>query len=83
MDVDGGALVPVRALFQQIMERLDEDVQALGCQAQIQHLWTILEDGSSAHRQRRIYESARGRGSSRGDALQEVVAWLVDASHSV
>ena len=83
MDVDGGALVPVRALLQQIMERLHEDVQALGCHAQIQHLWTILEDGSSAHRQRRIYESARGRGSSRGDALQEVVAWLVDASHSV
>ncbi|MFQ5764164.1 MAG: carboxylate-amine ligase, partial [Rhodospirillales bacterium] len=61
----------------EIRELVREDAQALGCAAAIEHLGTIMEAGTSAHRQLKTYAVAQSRGASKEDALIEVVDMLI------
>ena len=54
-----------------------EDAGELGCLRELEHLETILERGTSAHRQIRVHEEARAAGASGREALQAVVDFLV------
>ncbi len=77
--VDFGAekIVPYAGLLEEILDLVAEDAQALGCEAEISRARAIVERGTSAHRQRRIFAERRAAGAGVHEALEAVVDWLV------
>ena len=51
------------------------DAAALGCDAALAHLDTVLAGGTSADRQVAIYRAARDAGRQRLTAVKEVIDW--------
>ena len=80
IDLSSNRLVSMREMFRNLQQVLAEDVAALGVEAEFDHLWHILQTGTSAHRQMAIYRESRAQGASRSEALQAVVDWLAQAS---
>ena len=77
LDLARGELVPFPELLEEMITLLREDALALGCLAEIEHARTILQRGTSAHRQMRVYNEAKARGASEREALVAVVDWLI------
>jgi glutamate---cysteine ligase / carboxylate-amine ligase len=77
LDLARGQLVGFPQLVEELIELVREDALALGCLSELEHLETILERGTSAHRQIRCYEEARAAGASAREALQAVVDFLI------
>ena len=77
VDFGKGEIVPCVTLLEEINELVREDADALGCVKEIAHLKTILETGTSAHRQLSTYGAALSRGASQAEALTEVVDMLI------
>ena len=57
-----------------------EETDQLGCATALGGLDTILQRGTSAHRQLKIYNDARAEGANRSEALRQVLAWLATAT---
>ena len=77
IDFGRGEVVPFATLLEELLELVEEDAAALGCIAEVAHARTILERGTSAHRQVRAYEQALGAGMSKQEALRAVVDMLI------
>jgi len=82
LDLARGELVPFADLLEEMLDLLLEDAMALGCLAEIEHARTILQRGTSAHRQVHRYEEAKARGASEREALVAVVDWLITETAS-
>ncbi|MCW5685120.1 MAG: carboxylate-amine ligase [Pseudolabrys sp.] len=67
--------VTAREWLDEILDFIDEDIAALGCQREIARAGAILRDGTSADEQIRIYQAARAAGRQRASALKDVVDW--------
>jgi len=48
--------VPVRDLIRELLEFVDDVVDELGCREEINYIHTIMENGTSADRQLRVYQ---------------------------
>jgi glutamate---cysteine ligase / carboxylate-amine ligase len=59
----------------QVLDFIAEDVDALGCHAEIARLKTIIAKGTGADRQIAIFAKAKAAGRRRLTALKEVVDW--------
>jgi carboxylate-amine ligase len=77
LDLAKGEIVEFRQLLQEILEQIDEDARFLGCEAEVAHARTIVERGTSAHQQLKVYEAAIAEGKSNEAALRDVVAFLI------
>ena len=77
IDFGKGEIVPFHTLLEEMIQLVEEDAEALGCAAEVAHARTILERGTSAHRQVRAYEQALGAGMSKHEALHAVVDMLI------
>jgi len=80
VDLGRGAIVPHSENLGELIELIRDDADALGCTAEVEHAWTILERGTSAHRQVATFERALGAGASQREALEAVVDMLVEES---
>jgi len=78
VDFGRGEIVAYRDLLEELLEIVSEDAEIVGCVEEIEHTRTILERGTSAHEQIRIYDSAISEGASDREALHRVVDWLID-----
>jgi carboxylate-amine ligase len=78
LDLVKGEVVPFADLLEEIIELISEDAAALGCVDEIGHLRTIMQQGTSAHRQVRTMEQALADGATEQAALEAVVRFLVD-----
>jgi carboxylate-amine ligase len=78
VDFGKGAIVPYADLLGELIELVREDAAALGCAAEIARAPEILSRGTSAHRQRKIYEEARKAGADKRAALVKVVDVLME-----
>lgn len=77
------ASTAVRSVAQVLDDALTfvaDEAYVLQCVQAVQSLRGILERGTSAHRQLRIYNERRAAGLSRTDALRQVLAWLETAT---
>jgi carboxylate-amine ligase len=61
---------PARALVRELIEFVDDVVDELGSRKEIEHVKTILDRGTSAHRQLQIYQETKD--------LKKVVDWLIE-----
>jgi len=80
IDFAKGQLVPFEELIEEILSLIAEDAEALGCVEEVGHVRTIMQRGTSAHRQLKAYELAEAAGNSTEDCLKAVVAQLVEAT---
>ncbi len=76
IDFGRGEVVPYRDLLEEMIVLLSEDAEALNCVAQLNHARTIVERGTSAHRQLNVYHQALADGDDERTALIKVVDWL-------
>lgn len=76
IDFGRGQIVPYADLVEEIIELVAEDAARLGCEKEVAHARTILDRGTSAHRQLEIYNQARQRSEDSQPAFKAVVDWL-------
>ena len=76
LDLARGELVPFAQMVEELIALVREDAEALGCVREVEYMRTILERGTSAHRQIRTYNGARAAGASEREALLAVVDFL-------
>jgi len=77
VDFGKGEIVPYAHLLGEIVELVREDSEALGCAAEVARAPEILRQGTSAHRQRKVYEAALAAGADKREALVKVVDALI------
>ena len=77
IDFGRGELVPFKELNEEMIGFLMQHAQALGCERELLHTRTIVENGSSACRQVDVYDKAIEAGRSKEEALKDVVDHLV------
>mgnify|MGYP003654317020 CR=1 FL=1 len=77
VDFGKSTIVPYGALLEEILELVTEDAEALNCREELLHARTILDRGTSAHRQEAVYRQALKAGRAAPEALIEVVDFLI------
>ncbi len=78
VDFGKGKIVPMRDLVEELIDLLAEDAAFFGCTAELQHARTILDRGTSAHRQLAVYNEAIAAGLEPRAALVRVVDRLIE-----
>ena len=76
IDFGRGRIVPYPELLEEVLNLVRPDAEHFDCVAEVEHARTILERGTSAHRQLARFEAARGNGKGDEEALREVVDML-------
>ncbi len=69
-------ILPYADLFEEMVELVYEDAEALDCVAELEHGRTILKRGTSAHEQLRQYQQALKQNATVQEALVSVVEML-------
>ena len=80
VDFGRGEIVPYADLLEEILTLVEPDAEALGCRDAVLHARTILQRGTSAHRQIALYDEAVAAGAEPAEALRGVVDFLIEAS---
>ena len=77
--VDHGrsVLAPFADLVEELIDLIGPDAEALGCRAEVLHARRIAREGTSADRQRAVYEKAVAEGAEPQQALCAVVDALI------
>ncbi|MCL1692781.1 MAG: carboxylate-amine ligase [Actinomycetia bacterium] len=78
IDFGSGRLVPFPELIGEVVELIAEDARRLDCVEEVANVHEILRRGTSADRQRGIYEAAVVAGADEHEALVTVVDFLID-----
>jgi carboxylate-amine ligase len=77
VDFGIGQQVPFADLIEELCDLVAEDADRLNCKAEIAHIAKILKRGTSAQKQREIFEKAAARGLNPRDAFVEVADFLI------
>lgn len=74
--------VPARQLVRELLLLVDEQIERLGSREQVEVIYRILEHGTSADRQLRVYQQ-HGGDANRAEALRAVVDHLIEETSAV
>jgi carboxylate-amine ligase len=77
VDFGKGVIVPYPDLLEEILALVREDAIHFDCLAEVEHARTILQRGTSAHRQVALYEELCAQGMDRTAALDAVIDRLI------
>ena len=77
IDFGRSELVPMPQLVEELIEIVRDQAIALGSLSHIERARTIVAQGTSADRQRGVYENAIADGAAQSEALHEVVDHLI------
>jgi carboxylate-amine ligase len=69
-------------LIDELIELIGEDAEALGCLAEVENTRTILRTGTSADRQRAVFNDSIQAEKTVKEALRDVVRHLVEEFHA-
>jgi len=78
IDFGLGRLVPYADLFDELIEVLTPDAEALGCLPELEAARDILATGNGADRQRAAYTAARSEGLDHDAALARVTQRMIE-----
>lgn len=78
LDFGRGELVPFAELIDEILELVENDANHFDCWEELNHLKVIVQEGTSAHRQVRVYEEAMRSENDHEGALEKVVDHLIE-----
>ena len=77
IDFGQSAVAPIGELLEEIIQLVEEDAIALHCLDEIHSARQIIQGGTSADRQRKVYTNAIENGAERHEALSDVVRSLI------
>lgn len=77
LSFDGSPPKPCRTVVAELLELVAEDAERLGSATPLQRVRTLLDEGTSAHAQLKLYRAFRDRGDTQAKAMQSVVDWLI------
>jgi carboxylate-amine ligase len=77
LDFGQGKIIPFKDLMDEAMELIEQDAEYFNCLDEINHIYSILENGTSAHRQIDAYAMALKSGKDHEEALCSVVDQLI------
>ncbi len=80
IDVETLAPIGARMAIRKLLGDLAADAAALGCEADLLGIETILENGTSADRQIALFLEATEGGAAESDAVKPVLDWLLAES---
>src|SRR5690606_7899045 len=69
-------VVPLAKLVRNLMNECSERIERLGCAKALEPIERILNEGTSAHQQLKIYNHGRAAGDESPQALLKVMDWL-------
>ena len=75
-------IVPMDQLVEELVSVLAEDAEALNCTKEIETAIEIAATGSSADRQRAVFDGTVAAGKSKDSALRDVVRHLIEEYHA-
>ena len=75
-------IVPMDELVEELITMLHEDADALGCLSEIETAREIAATGSSADRQRDVFEQSLKADKPKNEALRDVVRHLIEEYHA-
>jgi carboxylate-amine ligase len=78
LDFGRGEIVPFEELIDEVIELVTEDAEYFNCRHELEHMRTIVREGTSAHRQVHAYKQALANGLDHEQALQSVVDMLIE-----
>jgi carboxylate-amine ligase len=78
IDFGIGEVVPCSDLVDELVDMLTPAATRLGCLDEVEGLRSIMEHGTSAHRQTAVYEKALADGAEQEEAVRKVVDFLID-----
>lgn len=78
IDFGLGTVVPYPELLAEIIELVREDAEELGCLDEVLNASAILERGTSADQQLRVFREAEAGGADQQEALRSVVDFLIE-----
>ena len=78
VDFGKGEIVPYPQLMEELLELVAEDARALKCESEIDRARAIIAEGTSAHRQVKVYDEMLAGGGNEEEALKAVVDLLVE-----
>jgi carboxylate-amine ligase len=78
IDFGRGELVPMTLLAEEMVELVGEQAASLGSLDEVRRVRDITAHGTSADRQRRVFNDAIAGGAEQADALRSVVDHLID-----
>lgn len=73
-------LVPFADLVEELIAMLRDQARELGCLDHLERAREIVQGGTSADRQLKVYRAALEAGASEREAQAQVVDWLIEAS---
>lgn len=76
IDEAAGTASPLPDVLERMLMLIAPDADAMGCEAEVAHLRTIVHEGTSAHAQLALYQEQRTTCLSRTEALLPVIDWL-------
>ena len=76
-DMRGGGRVDIADEAERLVEELGDDAVALGCEAELRHVLSIIDEGSGADRQVDHYRLRRLEGDTDEQALRSVVDLVI------
>ncbi|MDA2978510.1 MAG: carboxylate-amine ligase [Actinomycetota bacterium] len=77
IDFGRGALVPMSDLAEELIDIVRSAAEEIGALSHVDHVRQIVARGTSADRQRKVFEDAIEGGAEKGDALFAVVDHLI------
>jgi carboxylate-amine ligase len=78
LDFGEGKIVPFKDLIDEAVELIHKDAVHFNCVDEINHLYSIVENGTSAHRQVDRYTRTLSSGQNHDQALSAVVDQLIE-----
>jgi carboxylate-amine ligase len=77
IDLGKGEVIDFSDLIEELIELTAVDAEFFGCTSEVQHARTIINRGTSAHRQVACYNDAIAQGAAPEEAIQAVVDQLI------
>ena len=78
IDLGRGNVIPCAQLYEELVDLVREDAEALGCVAEVEHVRRILGRGTSAHRQLALRSKLIDEGMEKAQADRAVVRHLIE-----
>lgn len=75
-------ILPFSDIIEELITLITPDAKALNCEKEILHAKNILKNGTSAHKQINIYNTARAEGATKKEAQIKIVDWLIKETAS-
>ncbi|PKQ13161.1 MAG: carboxylate-amine ligase [Alphaproteobacteria bacterium HGW-Alphaproteobacteria-1] len=82
IDFGRGEIVEMAVLVEELLELIAEDAEFFGSTYEVEAARDILHRGTSAERQRAVFEASRDTGQTEAEALQSVVRHLIEEYHA-